>query len=164
MRTGLISLLLLGWASTGLAQTATPAPIAAARVEVLPAVGDVTTVAAVTDLLTAIGKGSANCNLAATPAPAPGTPLVNPLWMEIEDPFIAGRWCRIALPQGLPNGTGYRAVARFEAVASVLSCQNSNGQLVSPCRSERSAVAIPPFDIAGVVQQPAPPKTPSLRQ
>lgn len=110
---------------------------------VLPAAGDPLTVLPVTNgaRFTPIGVAT-NCNLAA--AAAGPTPLINPAVAEFDDPFTAGRKCRVPMPTNLPNGDGYRAVAIFRTAPPGPS-------------SGRSAVGIPPFDIRGTLVPPAAP-------
>lgn len=131
------------------AQVTEPAVPTSVEILVLPAVGDPLTVLPVTNgsRITLIGVAT-NCNL---PASAPGpSPLINPTIAEVEDPFTAGRFCRVPMPTNLPNGDGYRAVAIFRTAPPGPS-------------SGRSAVGIPPFDIRGTLVPPAAPKGLAVR-
>lgn len=134
----------LAYASLAAAQVAPVIVITSADVLVLPATGDPVTIAPMATRNTVVSATSASCNQAAM-AVGP-TPLINPTNGEIDDPFNAGRKCRLAIPVGLPNGTGYRAVALFRATCDGVACQ-----------SPRSAVGVPPFDIAGTPALPAAP-------
>lgn len=145
----LVVLLLFIAASAVFAQVATPVLPTSADVLVIPALGDPTTVAPIAVRNTPVS--AALCNQAALPA-GPLSPLINPATVEVDDPFTVGRKCRLAMPVGLPNGAGYRAVAVFNGLCGT-----------SPCSSSRSLVGIPPFDIVGIQASPAVPTTPAVR-
>lgn len=134
------------------AQTPTLALPTSADVMVIPSTGDPITIAPIATRNTLVSP--ALCNL--TPSPAGAlSPLINPTGAEVSDPFLppsSGRVCRLAMPVGVPNGTGYRAVAVFNADCSGV-----------PCSSPRSLVGIPPFDIVGTRVPPAAPTTPAVR-
>lgn len=134
------------------AQVATPAIPTSVDVLVLPATGDPASSLTVPLGIrtTVIGLTAPACNQPAVPVGP--TPLINPSTVEIDDPFTAGRKCRLAMPIGLPNGTGYRAVTVFFATC--------NG---TPCPSDRSLVGAPFFDLAGIPVRPAAPTSVVVR-
>lgn len=137
------------------AQTSTPALPNSVDILVLPATGDPVTIAPLATRNTVIAAAT-NCNL---PASATGpTPLVNPTIGEFDDPFTSGRVCRVPMPVGLPNGTGYRGVAVFIAN----NCE-VGGVPTTNCRSPRSAVAVPPFNIQPILIPPVAPTNPVIR-
>ena len=152
-------------ASPALAQQTTTIPVqpTVATVLVIPAIGDPNTLAPIGQASTILGVGN-NDGLTTTPGPscnlvpaipATGTP-VNPKALAISDPFTSNRDCRLVMPIGLPNGTGYRAVATFSRPAG--GCVNlpTDTTITNPdCISPRS-VAAGPFDIVGVVIKTAP--------
>lgn len=134
-----------------LAQTPTPAIPSSVDILVLPPGSDPATAAPVGTRNTPIGATLPNCNIATLPAPGP-TPLVNPTKAYFDDPFAGhtGRFCQVDMPTGLPNNTGYIAVA----VAKADSC-TVNGSTITPCPSPRSLVGVPPFNIQPVLTPPA---------
>jgi hypothetical protein len=146
---GLAVLALLVSASPVLAQTPPPATITAVDVLVLPAGSDPATATPVAQLRTPIAA-SQGCNLNAPPPAV--TPLVNPTAAFMDDPFAAGRYCRAAMPSGIPAGNNYIAVAQYIADTCVV-----NGATLTPCPSLRSAVATPPFNIQAANSRPAAP-------
>lgn len=138
------------FASPAFAQVATPAIPTSVDVLVLPATGDpASSLTVPLGIRTTVIPGTV-CNQAALPVGP--TPLINPSIVEIDDPFTAGRKCRLAMPIGLPNGTGYRAVTVFFATC--------NG---TPCPSDRSLVGAPFFDLAGIPVRPAAPTSVVVR-
>jgi hypothetical protein len=139
------------------AQTVTPSLPTSYDVSVLPATGDPLTVAAIAVRNTPVNGTSPICNQVALPA-CP-LPCVNPTVGEVDDPYNAGRFCRLAIPIGLPVGSGYRAVAE----AFVTSCI-VNGVTTTPCGSGRSAVGVPPFDIASILGRPAVPTNVAVKR
>lgn len=138
MRHALLALALLVIPATLAAQSTQPALPNSVDVLILPPTGDEATVAPIAVRNTVI-SATQNCNLTASPAGGT-TPLVNPTIAEFDDPYTAGRVCRVPLPTGLPDGVGYRGVAVFIANTCTV-----DGQTQTNCRSPRSAVGIPPF-------------------
>lgn len=142
-----------------LAQMDRPTFPVSVDVLVLPASGDPLQVAPIATRNTVIGNvnpqtgaitPNAQCGRTALPVSTP--PLVNPTTTEFDDPFAAGKKCVAALPTGLPDGAGYRAVV----VAVAPSCQPVlNGPVLSPCPSGRSQVGVPPFSIVSIRTAPA---------
>lgn len=132
------------------AQTTQPALPNSVDIMVLPATGDEATTAPIATRNQTLGATATNCNLAASTGTVP-SPLVNPTIAEFDDPFNAGKVCRAPMPTGLPTGTGYRAVAQF-----VATCVDAAG-VSTTCRSPRSAVGIPPFNISPILVAPAAP-------
>jgi hypothetical protein len=151
MRRGLFALVLwLVCAVPGLAQTvASPTRV---DLLVIPAVGDPATVAAVATASVPVGLTAPACNQAPVTT-APPTSLVNPVNpFEFDDPFRAGRKCRISVPSGLPDGS-YRVVA----VSVADTCNPTGKAPVTPCPSPRSSVGVPPFSIVSPLLAPAAP-------
>jgi hypothetical protein len=133
------------------AQVSTPAVPTSMDLIVIAPTGDKDTLPPIGTRTTPVS--AASCNL--PPLPAPPSPLVNPTVGEVSDPFLplgSGRFCRGALPTGLPNGTNYRAVATFAG-----DCGGS------PCASGRSLVGVPPFNLAGPALPPASPTNLGVR-
>lgn len=155
MRKILLILLLLPGAAA-FAQTSVPALPNSVDVLILPAVGDPVTTPPVATRNTVIGVAT-NCNLPASP-PGPANPLVNPTIAEFDDPFTSGRVCRVPLPLALPAGVGYRGVA----VLIANTC-DVGGVPTPNCRSARSAVAIPPFNVQLILTAPASPTNLGIR-
>ncbi len=123
---------------------------------VIPTTGDPAVVAPVPNGVRNTLLPGTVCNLAASPPPT--LPLINPDFAEFEDPFNAGRVCRVAMPTGLATGD-YRGVAVFIAN----SCTDQSGAPLTNCRSARSAVGLPPFSIAPIRLTPVPPRTLGFR-
>ena len=138
-------------ASPAVAQTTVPAPPVSIEAQVLPPTGDPLTVAPIAIRNTPISATN-NCNLAPTPGGTGTLPLINPTSIEMDDPFTAGKVCRVPLPTGLPNGTNYRGTAVFIATTCTV-----NGVVQSPCRSARSAVGVPPFTVEPILTLPVTP-------
>lgn len=146
----LVTLCLLLAPVSLLAQTAIPTSV---EISVLPATGDPLTIPAVANgvLVTPIAAASTLCNLVASPVPT-GT-LVNPTKAEFDDPFRSGaEVCRVPLPSGVAAGTGYRGVAVFIHA----TCTDAAGNVQTNCRGARSAVGVPPFNVA-LIQLPVVP-------
>ncbi len=141
---GLLALL-LGRAPTASAQTTTPAVPTAVTLTIIAATGDPVTLPAIASQTTAISAAAVVCNQAPS-NPVAGVP-VNPSVFAVDDPFTAGRECRVAGPLGLPNGT-FRAVSTFSGTCTA-----------GPCTSARSVVALPgPFLIQGTIGPPSAPQ------
>jgi hypothetical protein len=157
MRKLLLALFLLIPAPV-IAQTTTPALPNSVDILILPATGDPVTIAPIANgTRNTVITPTLNCNL---PASAPGTgPMVNPTIGEFDDPFTAGRVCRVPLPVGLANGTGYRGVAVF-----IANTCDVGGVPTTNCRSPRSAVGIPPFSVAPILTTPVSPTNLGIRQ
>ena len=149
MRTAYALLLLLATAAVSRAQTPTPAIPTSVDILVLPPGSDPATAAPIATLNTPISS-TQGCNLNA-PA-APPTPLVNPTAAFFDDPFTVGRFCRAAMPSGIPVGQNYIAVAQLIAP----TCMNG-GITLTPCPSLRSAVGTPPFSIQPILSRPVTP-------
>jgi hypothetical protein len=147
----IVGLAILCWlldATHAFGQTTQPALPTSVEILVLPPTGDPLTVAPIATRTTLISATSARCNLATTANPT-GT-LTNPTKVRFTDPFTTGRQCEADLPAGLPNGTGYRAVAVPVAPDCVIAGTN-----ITVCRGQRSQVAIPsPFDVVPVLGPP----------
>jgi hypothetical protein len=151
-----VAVFLVGIAETPLCaqQDAIPTSI---QVLVLPSSGDVNTVVPIAvreTIIAAAGADgviapNANCD---QPAVTPLASVTNPSGVAVDDPWHPGRTCRAVLPQSIPDGSGYRAVAVF--VAS--QCRpDLSRPVVVPCPGARSLVGAPPFDRASVVNPPA---------
>ena len=138
-------------------QSTQPALPNSVDILILPATGDPLTVAPIATRNTLISSTS-NCNLTASP-PDGTSPLVNPTQAEFDDPFTAGRVCRVPLPGALPDGTGYRGVAVFIANTCTI-----DGQPQTNCRSPRSAVGIPPFNVSPILTPPVAPTNLGIRR
>ena len=123
---------------------------------IIPAVGDPVTIPPIATRNTVIAAAT-NCNLAASPPGGAGT-LVNPTIAEFDDPFTTGRVCRVPLPTGLPVGNGYRGVA-----VMIANTCDVGGVPTANCRSPRSAVAIPPFNVQLILTAPASPTNLGIR-
>lgn len=141
--------LLLCSAAVAHAQTPLPATPTSVDILVLPPGSDPATAAPIATLNTPI-SASQGCNLNG-PA-APPVPLVNPTAAFFDDPFNAGRFCRAAMPSGLPVGQNYIAVAQLVAPTCMV-----NNITLTPCPSLRSAVGTPPFSIQPILSRPAVP-------
>ncbi len=122
-------------------------PVGPTSIDVLilaPGTSDPTTAVPVATRNTLIAAGGAMCGQAALTTVV----TTNPTIAEIDDPFVGGGLkCRLAIPIGLANGVGYRAV-----VVANGSCSGV------PCSSARSPVGVPTFPISGT---PAPPAVPT---
>jgi len=143
-----IALMLLLFQAFVQGQTNQPAVPNAVDVLVLPPTGDPLTTPPLKVVTTAISATSSNCNKASVPALASAT---NPFLGQVDDPFHAGRSCDVAIPTGLPDGSGYRVVA----IAVATTCNPTGTAVVSPCPGSRSAVGVPPFSILSTVSPPA---------
>lgn len=140
---------LLGLTPIAEAQVSQPAVPTKAKLVVLPAAGDLQTTVPLAEREVDISPTSPLCNLPLTPPPTGA--VINPTVGALDDPFTAGRECRIAMPTGLPEGTGYRgAVSFFFAVC------NPDGKTPGSCTSIRTLGA-PPFSIVN----PRPPFAPT---
>lgn len=142
-------LLLLLCPAVALAQTPQPAVPTSVDILVLPPGADPATAAPIATLNTPI-SATQGCNLNA-PA-APPSPLVNPTAAFFDDPFTVGRFCRAAMPGGLPVGNNYIAVAQLVAPTCMV-----NNVTLTPCPSLRSAVGTPPFSIQPILSRPVTP-------
>lgn len=139
-------------------QTTTTSFPTSVDILVLPATGDPAVIAPIATRTTVIGTfnvstGTVTPNsqcgrTATTPQTAP---LVNPTQVEFDDPFTAGKKCSAFIPTGLPDGTGYRAVA---VAIFAGTCQSQTGQDLNPCASARSLVGVPPFGVASFKTPP----------
>jgi hypothetical protein len=140
-------LVLLPWSVR--AQQSSPMVPTSLEILIIAPTGDPNTLPAIAMRSTPISAGL-NCNLAASPAA--GLPLINPTAGEVTDPFTPGRVCRVPLPPSVPNGSNYRAVATFSGL-----CDGG------PCTTARSAVGVPPFNLAGPQVPGAAPTSLGLR-
>ena len=142
MRWSFVVVLLM--AVTASAQVA--APVLPNSVDVLilaPGTTDPATAPVLAQRTTIIAPGGTTCGL----QPATGIVTTNPTLVEFDDPFVGGGLkCRAAIPTGLPNGTGYRAVVVAHGICSGV-----------PCASARSLVGVPTFPISGIQASPAVP-------
>lgn len=123
-RAGLIAALMGVW---GVAAAQTPATVSF-DLHVLPAIGDPATVKPLATRTSAVSPTSPLCNQPAQPA-CP-VPCINPASWTVDDPFVVplgSRSCRLPLPVGLPNGTGYRVVAQARAADGTLSLRSPVG-------------------------------------
>lgn len=129
------------------AQTSTPAQITEFQLLILPGTGDPATLAPVATQTTTIGP-TANCGLDSPTTPPPTT-AVNPTLFWLNDPFTAGKACRLSFPTNLPAGT-YQWAGVFRAA----QCNPTGTQVISPCPSDRSAPGVPPFSIVNLTTKP----------
>jgi len=109
------------------------------EIQVLPPTGDPAVVAPIATLESAI-SATQFCGMTQAPPP-PDPALVNPVDAVYDDPFTPGLYCWVPMPMGLPDGSGYRAVA----VHISDQCTDAQGNPQVNCRSPRSAVGIPTF-------------------
>lgn len=146
----LLALLCLLPCAPAFAQTSTPATPSEFQLLVLPGTGDPATVAPVLVVTTTIGP-TANCGLD-RPTTAPPTSAVNPTLFYVDDPFTAGKACRLAFPTALPAGS-YQWAGVFRAA----QCNPTGTQVISPCPSLRSAAGTPPFSVVNLTTAPPAP-------
>jgi hypothetical protein len=148
--TMLLCLLTLALALPAAAQTDTPAPITEFQLLILPGTGDPATSTPVQTTTTTIGP-TANCGLAPSTNPPPTGTVINPGLYELNDPYTAGRVCRMAFPQAVPAGS-----YQWAGVLIAASCNPTGSQVISPCPSPRT-VGVPPFSIVNrILRPPAP--------
>lgn len=146
----LCSLCLLSLPSLAQAQTPSVSAPTAITILLLPGTGDPLTLAPINSFTTAIGA-TQNCGIdPASIAPPPTAPVVNPLLYTLEDPFTAGRRCRLGFPTGLPAGS-YQWAGVFNAM-----CVPNTGGSPVPCTGPR-AVGQPPFSVVNPVLPPGAP-------
>ena len=150
MRRLFLSLVLLLLPMAAFAQTSTPAQITEFQLLILPGTGDPATLAPVATQTTTIGP-TANCGLDMPPGQPPAT-AVNPTLFWLNDPFTAGKACRLSFPTALPAGT-YQWAGVFRAA----QCNPTGTQVISPCPSDRSAAGVPPFSIVNLTTKPPAP-------
>ena len=146
----MIALLLVFVAAPAVAQVATPVVPTSIDVLILaPGTSDPTVAPAVATRNTLVAAGGAMCGQVALTTVV----TTNPTIAEIDDPFVGGGLkCRLAIPIGLANGVGYRAVAIANGSCSGVVCS-----------SPRSAVGVPTFPIIGIQVSPAVPTTLAVR-
>jgi hypothetical protein len=138
-------------ASSAGAQTSIPAVPTQFQVLILPTTGDPLTVAPITTQTTSIGP-TQNCGIdPATLTNVPGPSATNPVLFALDDPFTAGRACRMSFPTGLMAGN-----YRWAGVLIAPSCNPTGTQVISPCPGPRS-VGQPPFSIVNPNPQPPAP-------
>ncbi len=145
MRRLFLLLVAVALAAPVAAQVATPVLPTSVDVLILASGSlDPATAPALAQRNTPIAAGGPMCGL---PAAVGAAVTTNPTLVEFDDPFVGGGLkCRAAIPVGLPNGVGYRAVAVAHGVC--------NGV---PCASARSLVGVPVFPISGTQASPAVP-------
>lgn len=113
MRRGMLVLAALLFAASASAQTGVT--ITSLTVQVYTASQSPTgTVFAITPQTVTWGSAAVPCNL--TPTPAPTGTVVNPGSIELDDPALSGRACRVNFASyfsTLPAATGYKATTTF---------------------------------------------------
>jgi hypothetical protein len=109
------------------------------EIQVLPPSGDPAVVTPIATLESSISPAQF-CGMT-QPPPPPDPALVNPTDAIYDDPFTPNLYCWVPMPMGLPDGSGYRAVA----VHISDQCTDPDGNPQTNCRSLRSEVAIPTF-------------------
>lgn len=139
------------WSQPASAQSTVPASPNQFQVLILPPTGDPLTISPITTQTTSIGP-TQNCGIdAAQIPPPPPAPVNNPLLFAVDDPYTAGRKCRLSFPTGLPAGQ-----YQWAGVWIAPSCNPSGQAAITPCPSPR-AVGQPPFSIVNLVNPPAAP-------
>jgi len=138
------------------AQTPTSAPIHRLSLAVIPLTGDPVTATPITcgttPCIATLGimtPTAAPCNqpVAGVAGPNP----VNPKTAAVDDPFTAGRDCRINFPPGMPDGQ-YRIVTYWESD----TCVTPPATVGVPCVGGRSG-AVGPFTVGSPRLPPSAP-------
>jgi hypothetical protein len=151
MRTLIVTTLLcLLMPALAQAQTTTPAVVTQFQLLILPTTGDPLTVTPITTQTTTIGP-TQNCGIDPAAIGTPPALSVNPLLYAMDDPFVAGKKCRLSFPTTLSAGN-YRWAGVFIAA----TCTNAAGQPQTNCIGPR-AVGQPPFSIANLLTAPGAP-------
>ena len=133
------------------AQSTKPSTPTQFQMLVLPPTGDPMTSAPVRTQTTSIGP-TQNCGIDPATLPPPATgPVVNPLLFILDDPYTAGRVCRLSFPTGLEVGN-----YQWAGVLIADSCNPTGSMEIKPCPGPRS-VGQPPFSIANTILEPPAP-------